>query len=217
LDSIPTFKWFNKSIENKIAPDQANLLGMFLRTFEKDLNESLGDSQSIKFKETIELLKSSARNLSEPNRQFIQELKFKQLELEQTLGSIEAEIEKVESVAERRILFYLYLLILLSIVQILVFYYCIFHVEWLGWDIMEPLTYTVEIIGVAIAMRFYLKYGVNRNFKGILDLHKTKFICSRPNMRFRYNKLKENFEEVSKELTYLEKSIKFYQSRNSVV
>jgi hypothetical protein len=49
------------------------------------------------------------------------------------------------------------------------FYYTIFEVEWLGWDIMEPITYTVDLIGLAIAMRFYFKFGRNRGAEGILE------------------------------------------------
>lgn len=210
-------KWFKKSIENKISKDQANLLSIFLCTVEKDLNDSMKEGETFNFSKTMELLRNSSRTLSEPKRQFIQELKFKQLDLEENLSNIEEEIQKVESMAERRILFYLYMLILLSLAQIFVFYYCIFEVEWLGWDIMEPITYTVDIIGVAVAMRFYLKYGINRNFQGILNLHKQKFITKNPALRFRYTKLQDNLVDVQNELKYVEKSIKFYQSRNLIV
>lgn len=210
-------KWYKKSIENKISSDQANLLSIFLRTVEKDLNTSLKENETLTFSETMNLLRNSTRTLSEPKRRFVQQLQFKQLDLEENLANIQKEIEKVENQAEKRILLYLYLLIILSLAQFFVFYYTIFEVEWLGWDIMEPLTYTVEIIGVAIAMRFYLKYGVNRNFAGILNLHKQRFITRNPALRFRYSKLKDNLKDVESELKYVQKSIKFYQSRNLIV
>lgn len=217
FEEIPTMKWFKKSIENKVSKDQANLLSIFLRTVEKDLNKSLKDNETLTFSETMNLIRNSSRTLSEPKRRFIQELKFKQLDLQENLSNIEKEIQKVESKAEKRILLYLYLLIILSLVQILSFYYCIFEVEWLGWDIMEPITYTIDIIGVAIAMRFYLKYGLNRNFQGILKLHKDRFITRNPALRFRYSKLQDNLKDVQNEMRYVEKSIKFYESRNLIV
>jgi hypothetical protein len=39
----------------------------------------------------------------------------------------------------------------------------VFGVDWLGWDISEPLTYTVGVIYTLLGIRFYRKYGVNRS------------------------------------------------------
>jgi len=45
----------------------------------------------------------------------------------------------------------------------------VFGVDWLGWDITEPLTYTVGVIYTLLGIRFYRKYGVNRSAQSIND------------------------------------------------
>jgi len=45
----------------------------------------------------------------------------------------------------------------------------IFGVDWLGWDIIEPLTYSVGVIYTLIGIRFYRKYRLDRSSKTIRD------------------------------------------------
>ena len=45
-------------------------------------------------------------------------------------------------------------------------YYSIFHVSWLGWDLVEPLTYTVGQGSFIIALLYLL-----RNRKVNVDLY----------------------------------------------
>jgi hypothetical protein len=52
-------------------------------------------------------------------------------------------------------------------VHLVSFGYMIFFVDWLGWDIIEPLTYTVGVIYTLIGIRFYRKYAVNRTSETI--------------------------------------------------
>jgi hypothetical protein len=47
----------------------------------------------------------------------------------------------------------------------------IFAVDWLGWDIIEPLAYSVGVIYALLGIRFYRKYKMDRsadNLKGAL-------------------------------------------------
>lgn len=45
----------------------------------------------------------------------------------------------------------------------------IFFVDWLGWDIIEPLTYTVGVGYTLIGIRFYRKYMKNRTTESIKE------------------------------------------------
>lgn len=62
---------------------------------------------------------------------------------------------------------YKYGAILVTGVHIVTFGYMIFFVEWLGWDIIEPLTYTVGVMYTLLGIRFYKKYNANRNYQNI--------------------------------------------------
>jgi hypothetical protein len=53
--------------------------------------------------------------------------------------------------------------IIVTIIHLVGFTYMVFGVDWLGWDISEPLTYTVGVIYTLLGIRFYRKYGVNRS------------------------------------------------------
>lgn len=114
-------------------------------------------------------------------------------------------------------MFYLYLLVLLSLAQMVFFYYTIFEVEWLGWDIMEPITYTVDLIGFAIAMRFYLKFGRNRGAAGILQHAKEQWLKRHGVVGFRYRKLTEAKANSLKDMKYVNESINYYKARNMVI
>ncbi len=39
----------------------------------------------------------------------------------------------------------------------------IFGVDWLGWDIIEPLTYTAGVIYTLLGIRFFRKYRMDRS------------------------------------------------------
>lgn len=53
--------------------------------------------------------------------------------------------------------------IIVTIVHFTSFGYMIFAVDWLGWDIIEPLTYTVGVLYTLLGIRFYRKYAVDRS------------------------------------------------------
>ena len=54
-------------------------------------------------------------------------------------------------------------------------YYTIFEVEWLGWDLVEPWTYSISqgsfVAGVFFAMR---NRGYNTNYTSLSDHLKAK-------------------------------------------
>ena len=115
-NNLPTIKWFSKCVESQVPVDHANLLSIYLSSFEKNVAEKLGaDRPNMTLEEVMNVLKDSALILAEPRRQNIQNLEMKKYELEESLKMIEKEITRVEELAEKRVSLYLYLIILLSV------------------------------------------------------------------------------------------------------
>lgn len=57
--------------------------------------------------------------------------------------------------------------VLVTLLHLVSFGYMIFGVDWLGWDIVEPLTYTAGVVYTLIGIRFYRKYKVDRSSEHI--------------------------------------------------
>jgi hypothetical protein len=54
-------------------------------------------------------------------------------------------------------------------------YYCIYHVDWLGWDLVEPLTYTLGQGMFVGGVLYCLKnLGQNTSFSSIADNYKER-------------------------------------------
>lgn len=51
---------------------------------------------------------------------------------------------------------------MLGTAHLVAFGYMIFWVDWLGWDIIEPLTFSVGCLYFLISLRFYRKYRIDR-------------------------------------------------------
>jgi hypothetical protein len=43
----------------------------------------------------------------------------------------------------------------------------IFFVDWLGWDIIEPITYSITVAYTLLGIRFYRKYKTDRTGSSI--------------------------------------------------
>lgn len=48
------------------------------------------------------------------------------------------------------------------------FYYTIYEVEWLGWDLMEPITFTVGQSGFVLSLFYYLKTKRSHGYSTML-------------------------------------------------
>lgn len=77
------------------------------------------------------------------------------------------KINELMGFYERRETWYKRLAILITFAHLVSFGYMIFGVEWLGWDIIEPLTYTVGVLYTLLGIRFYRKYRLDRSSKNI--------------------------------------------------
>lgn len=62
----------------------------------------------------------------------------------------------------------------------------IFQVDWLGWDIIEPITYSVQQGSLLLAIRYYLKYHQDRRPANIVNAYTLKSILSKKQTRLDY-------------------------------
>ena len=86
-----------------------------------------------------------------------------------------------------------------------------------GWDIMEPLTYSVQLLNALVAMRFYYKYRQLRGLDQIIKTSREKFIGRSPALKFRYLKLEKAEDQLKSESSYIKKSIDYYKSRQKMI
>ena len=85
-------------------------------------------------------------------------------------------------------------------------YYSIFHVPWLGWDLVEPLTFSIGQGSFIIALLYLLRNkGVNVDLYTGLEEHWNKQKMKRWELNYgfdlqRYEFLKNKLEKIDVEL-----------------
>ena len=90
-------------------------------------------------------------------------------------------------------------------------YWAIFHVPWLGWDLVEPLTYSVGQGSFIIALLYLLRNrGMNVDLYTGLEEHWTKQKQKRWELKYgfdvqRYEFLKTKINKIEKQLETAEK------------
>jgi len=72
------------------------------------------------------------------------------------------KINEIDSKADVIINSYKKIAAAITTLHISTFGYMIFFVDWLGWDIIEPLTYSVSSIYFMLSIRFYSKFKKDR-------------------------------------------------------
>ena len=215
LKKIDTINWYQECIMMGIPQDQASLLAMYLR----NLNSLVGSSgkQQMQVRQFLELMKRATQTLIEPVYKEVNHLSREKTDRQLTIDQLEKEREEIMRLAEKRGMMYIYLLLLLTIAQFGGFYWTIFQVDWLGWDIMEPLTYSLQLVSFLVAMRYYAKYRTIRRVNDILKQQREQFINANPALKFRYHKIESNLEQLKKETDYIDKSIQYYRSRQKLL
>lgn len=73
------------------------------------------------------------------------------------------------------------------------FGYMIFGVEWLGWDIIEPLTFSVSTLYLLLALRFYRRHQKDRSATSIRD--RLRELALRPDKRMLISSLRVKHEQ----------------------
>lgn len=70
-------------------------------------------------------------------------LSARRLQLLSNIATLEEQKSAIDKKAQARANFMFSSIFLAFFTEFLVGYYCIYQVEWLGWDLVEPVTYTL--------------------------------------------------------------------------
>ena len=67
-----------------------------------------------------------------------------------------------------------------------------FNIIHIGWDIVEPITYTISQLTLVFGIRFFLKYGRKRDFAIMQEVFMNKIINKNRVLRDRYKDINEH-------------------------
>jgi hypothetical protein len=76
-------------------------------------------------------------------REQIYRLNVRRAHIKQDIAKLDAMRAELDALATRRTRLFFQAASLFFTLQFGVSYYCIYEVDWLGWDLVEPLTYTL--------------------------------------------------------------------------
>lgn len=76
-------------------------------------------------------------------REQIYRLNLKRVQLKDDITKLEAIKSQLDAKAARRNKLFFSAASIFFASQFGISYYCIYEVDWLGWDLVEPLTYTL--------------------------------------------------------------------------
>lgn len=142
----------------------------------------------------------------EPNTQDLLKVEDRIVANAYKIQELKQEEAEIVGMADRRFRAYLLGSGLVGLLHLGGFGYMIFGVEWLGWDIIEPLTYTISQLGLLLGWRFFLKNREERSFETIQQLlrrksmgafhHRLEQVQERTRALERENELMDEFREA---------------------
>lgn len=124
--------WHNFCINHKIPQTNISTLTYFLRLLNNFL-EKHGMENNLSNEEKDVIIEKILKEFSCPLNQNLEGFLEKLNEIESEINSLQNTKEKIEENTKKTIYRYQKLIVLISLVQIVSFYYMIFHVEWLGF------------------------------------------------------------------------------------
>jgi hypothetical protein len=65
----------------------------------------------------------------------------------------------------------------------------------LGWDIVEPITYSLTQLTVLLGIRFHRKYGKARSWESLVEIFQQGVIKANPKIRVKYDFACRSIEE----------------------
>lgn len=130
--------WHKFCIAHKMPQTNISTLTYFL-TMLNHLLEKHGMENTLSNEEKDKILEKIFNEFSCPLNQNLERLLEKLNELESEISSLENAKEKIEENTKTNIYRYQKLIVLISLIQIVSFYYMIFHVEWLGFFLHDYL------------------------------------------------------------------------------
>jgi hypothetical protein len=149
-DPNSIISWYQLAARERIIPSQRNVISYLATSINSNLSK-LPKTSNITERELDKVMADAIVNFSNPVNKSIEEMIQKKNELNSKIGYLKKKIENIESKAEKRILLYKRLIVLVSAIQAFAFYYMIFHVDWLG--IISHLFDKIKIIFTEVDMR----------------------------------------------------------------
>lgn len=64
-----------------------------------------------------------------------------------------------------------------------------------GWDIIEPITYSLTQLTVLLGIRFHHKYGRARSWESLVEVFKQRVLRRSPKLRVKYEFTCKSIEE----------------------
>ncbi|EAR92338.1 transmembrane protein, putative (macronuclear) [Tetrahymena thermophila SB210] len=209
--------WFLQCQKNKIHPSHAGVLSHLISQFQQEVkNLKAAAKKDINLSETEldNIFIKTFKSFSAPVNQEIEAIQHQQNIIEQELSKLYDRRDNLFEAATKKSYFYLKLILLISLGHLATFYYMIFHVEWLGWDIIEPITYTVAQFSVLLAIRFFWKHKQIRSVENIIEIGRQRYLNQRV-IKDIYSNLQEQIIQKEQQRDFLTKRAKILLNKKT--
>jgi len=114
----------------------------------------------------------AVENFREETVAKVERLQARIAALQGQIGALEAAKLRLDRRIDRRITAYSLLGLGFMTAQWGVFFYTIYMVEWLGWDLMEPLTYSVGQVGFLLGVWSFVRFRTPSSFLGMAERYR---------------------------------------------
>ncbi len=147
-----TLYWNNECSTEEIADTQKGLLS----TLMNNLNNAVGRGKDTKItqSELNEKFLETFTQFQKPYFRVHSDLEHQSNIIKEDIMTLQAEKKEMETKARKFINRY---------------HKALFGVEWLGWDIIEPITYSLDQLTLFLGLVFYYRFGICREHDTMLE------------------------------------------------
>ena len=164
-----------------------------IESIKKILNVNENDAEYIEFLKLF----NETKDINDLKRQFM----IVNTEIEQ--------LDKIKNLVDKKVSFRLNVLLLLLLSALIfitgVFYHCIYNIEELGWDLVEPTTYLFSSVILLICLFGFIK--LQKGFYSTTDMYHDLFNSSKVRRYIKYNFNHSKYHLLLKEKSKILKEI----------
>lgn len=152
-----------------------NALRVFLSNVDLFINSS--DKSSIDKKELHRIIHDSLDTFDESlaDNQIFSQLYVRKIQLEKEIEKMETEKARIDKKVQFKTNLLFGSMFTACFVEFCIGYYCIYQVEWLGWDLVEPFTYSIGQGKFVVGTWFFCKYLWDTNSTDLNDFFNKRF------------------------------------------
>ena len=195
LNNLLTFK--RKELHDHVA----QFTSYYLHDVRIGLNENPMNPEE--FRKLLKTVKDKYTELN-PNEEMEKELVKRRSKVESSLKHLLLEKEKIVNSVDDKLGRYILAVVLVSLAQLVFFFYTIYYVEWLGWDIMEPITYSIEVFLWFVGIRYFFKYRRVRSFEQIKQLFLQRYLKKFPTEQIKLESMDTKLKSLDNELRMID-------------